>query len=87
MKYNIFIMDDTTTWLCNDGFGISRKVRREFGADRAIYHAHLVIEINKGVSKIYKNHTRFTDEEVKIRTNNLEDLDRINGYSKYLLIK
>lgn len=80
MDYTILEYTVDNSWL--DPTFSRRHIRRECGGDERLYQAHLAIDGDK----IVKNHTRFTDEQIRKITNNLKNLDRINK-NYYLLIQ
>lgn len=80
MEYNIFEYTDENSYL-DIGFG-GNPQRKIKGGSRPLYHAHLAVDGDK----IIKNHTRFTDTQIRQLTNNLTNLERINK-NYYLLIQ
>ena len=76
MEYNIFEYTDENSYMSFNG---KRVVR---GGSRPLYHAHLAVDGDK----IVKNHTRFTNTQIRQLTNNLINLERINK-NYYLLIQ
>lgn len=80
MVYNIFVYTDENSYIDKGFNGHPRRVIK--GSQRPLYGAHLAVDGDK----IVKNHTRFTDTQIRNLTNNLRNLERINK-NYYLLIQ